>query len=171
MRARPCRRSWTAWASPTAGVDAKARREFWDLIHDMAGDGLTVLVSTHYMDEAERCHQIAYIAYGHLLACGTVAEVIAQAALTCLTVQATSPQADMAGLARRLKELPGVDLVASFGAALHVGGADAGRLETALAPLRADPAFRWSPDAPTLEDVFIHLMTQSPDNFNGGAEA
>jgi len=156
---------------PTAGVDPKARREFWDQIHALAAEGLTVLVSTHYMDEAERCHQIAYIAYGHLLACGTVAEVIAQAALTCLTVQATSPQADMAGLARRLKTLPGVDLVASFGAALHVGGANAMRLEAALAPLRDDPAFRWSPDAPTLEDVFIHLMTQSPDNFSGGAEA
>lgn len=151
---------------PTAGVDPQARREFWDQIHGFAADGMTVLVSTHYMDEAERCHQIAYIAQGRLLACGGVAEVIAQAGLTCLTVQAVSPQADMADLARRLKALPGIELVVPFGAALHVGGADADRLNTALAPWRDNPAFRWTSDAPTLEDVFIHLMTQSRDTVS-----
>ena len=69
---------------PTAGVDPKARRDFWNEIHALAAEGLTVLVSTHYMDEAERCHEIAYIAYGHLLAHGTVDEVIAQSALVDL---------------------------------------------------------------------------------------
>src|SRR5205085_8458368 len=71
---------------PTAGVDPKARRDFWNEIHALAADGLTVLVSTHYMDEAERCHEIAYIAYGHLLVHGTVEEVIAKSALTTYSV-------------------------------------------------------------------------------------
>jgi ABC-2 type transport system ATP-binding protein len=71
---------------PTAGVDPKARREFWNEIHALAHDGLTVLVSTHYMDEAERCHEIAYIAYGQLLTHGTVEQVIANSALTTYTV-------------------------------------------------------------------------------------
>ena len=78
---------------PTAGVDPKARRDFWNEIHALAADGLTVLVSTHYMDEAERCHEIAYIAYGHLLAHGTVDEVIAKSALTTYTVTGDDLQA------------------------------------------------------------------------------
>ena len=73
---------------PTAGVDPKARREFWNEIHALAADGLTVLVSTHYMDEAERCHEIAYIAYGELLVRGTVDEVIAASHLTTYVVSA-----------------------------------------------------------------------------------
>src|SRR5687767_10878010 len=95
---------------PTAGVDPKARRDFWDEIHTLAHDGMTVLVSTHYMDEAERCHEIAYIAYGELLTQGTVDEVIANAHLATYTV--TGP--DLAGLAERLKSLDGVDMVAPF---------------------------------------------------------
>src|SRR5207249_10876768 len=75
---------------PTAGVDPKARRDFWNEIHALAAEGLTVLVSTHYMDEAERCHEIAYIAYGVLLAHGTVPEVIAKSALSTYTVSATN---------------------------------------------------------------------------------
>ncbi|PZQ79948.1 MAG: multidrug ABC transporter ATP-binding protein [Ancylobacter novellus] len=146
---------------PTAGVDPKARREFWAQIHELAADGLTVLVSTHYMDEAERCHEIAYIAYGDLLAQGTVEQVVAGAGLSTWSVTGGDP----AVLARELLELPGVELVAPFGNSVHVGGHDAAALEAAIAPFRARPALSWRKDEPTLEDVFIDLMNRSRDNF------
>ena len=146
---------------PTAGVDPKARREFWAQIHELAADGLTVLVSTHYMDEAERCHEIAYIAYGDLLAQGTVEQVVAGAGLSTWSVTGGDP----AVLARELMELPGVELVAPFGNSVHVGGHDAAALEAAIAPFRARPALSWRKDEPTLEDVFIDLMNRSRDNF------
>ena len=145
---------------PTAGVDPKARRDFWDEIHALAHEGMTVLVSTHYMDEAERCHEIAYIAYGELLAQGTVAEVIAQAHLATYTV--TGP--DLADLGETLKTRPGIDMVAPFGAALHVSGRDRALLERNTQDLRGDGRHRWSEDEPTLEDVFIDLMSRAKDN-------
>jgi ABC-2 type transport system ATP-binding protein len=144
---------------PTAGVDPQARREFWDEIHGLAAEGLTVLVSTHYMDEAERCHEIAYIAYGELLAHGTVDEVIAASHLETWTV--TGP--DLSRLAGVLKRREGVDMVAPFGTALHVAGRDPARLEAAIADLRAAGPQTWRRDTPTLEDVFIDLMGRSPD--------
>ncbi|UVF19653.1 ABC transporter ATP-binding protein [Microvirga terrae] len=146
---------------PTAGVDPKARRDFWDEIHALAHEGMTVLVSTHYMDEAERCHEIAYIAYGELLAQGTVAEVIANAHLATYTV--TGP--DLAGLAERLRILDGVDMVAPFGMALHVSGRDGGKLDAATRAMREHGPQHWEPGEATLEDVFIDLMSRSKDNF------
>jgi ABC-2 type transport system ATP-binding protein len=146
---------------PTAGVDPKARRDFWNEIHALAAQGLTVLVSTHYMDEAERCHEIAYIAYGHLLAHGTVDEVIAKSALTTYTVTGDELQALAAALAGE----PGVDMVAPFGASLHVSGRDERALEATIAPWRAHPELHWQHSEPSLEDVFIELMTRSKDNF------
>ena len=146
---------------PTAGVDPKARREFWDEIHVLAHEGLTVLVSTHYMDEAERCHEIAYIAYGELLAQGTVEEVVANAHLATWTV--TGP--DLAQLAEVLKTTEGVDMVAPFGNALHVSGRDAARLDFATKRLRDRGPQVWRRSDPTLEDVFIELMGRSRDNF------
>lgn len=146
---------------PTAGVDPKARRDFWDEIHTLAHDGMTVLVSTHYMDEAERCHEIAYIAYGELLTQGTVDEVIVNAHLATYTV--TGP--DLAGLAERLKSLDGVDMVAPFGMALHVSGRDSERLDAATNELREQGPQHWAPGEATLEDVFIDLMSRSKDNF------
>ena len=142
---------------PTAGVDPKARRDFWDQIHGLAHEGMTVLVSTHYMDEAERCHEIAYIAYGTLLAQGTVDEVIAKSHLATWTV--TGP--DLADLAEALKAAPGVDMVAPFGTALHVSGRDAGRLDAATRPYRERGPQSWRLSEPTLEDVFIDLMSRS----------
>jgi ABC-2 type transport system ATP-binding protein len=146
---------------PTAGVDPKARRDFWDEIHALAHQGMTVLVSTHYMDEAERCHEIAYIAYGELLARGTVEEVVADAHLATYAV--TGP--DLAGLADRLKAMAGVDMVAPFGTALHVSGRDRARLDAATRELRERGPQRWVPGEPTLEDVFIDLMGRTKDNF------
>jgi ABC-2 type transport system ATP-binding protein len=146
---------------PTAGVDPKARRDFWNEIHALAGEGLTVLVSTHYMDEAERCHEIAYIAYGHLLVHGTVSDVIAQSELTTYTVSGD----DLRELTADLAGKPGVDMVAPFGTSLHVSGRDRAALEASTAPWRGRPGLHWQPAAPSLEDVFIDLMNRSRDNF------
>ena len=145
---------------PTAGVDPKARRDFWDEIHTLAGRGLTVLVSTHYMDEAERCHEIAYISYGKLIARGTAEAVVAGSHL--VTFHGEGP--DVGKLAHQLEGKPGVETVAPFGAAVHVSGTDRRALEAAIAPWRKPP-FRWSEVEPTLEDVFIKLMGQAQDNF------
>ena len=144
---------------PTAGVDPQARRSFWDEIHALAAGGLTVMVSTHYMDEAERCHDIAYIAYGKLMARGTADEVIASAGI--FTWRAEGAGADR--LAPELLKQPGVEMAAPFGLELHVSGPDEAMLEAAIAPFRRAP-FRWTRTEPTLEDVFIHLMSKAEDN-------
>jgi ABC-2 type transport system ATP-binding protein len=146
---------------PTAGVDPKARREFWSEIHALAADGLTVLVSTHYMDEAERCHEIAYIAYGEILVRGTVPEVIAHSALTTYTVSGES----LFPLQTELEKKPGIDMVAPFGNSLHVSGRDEKKLESAIKPFRSEKKFDWEKSEPSLEDVFIDLMGRSKDNF------
>ncbi len=146
---------------PTAGVDPKARREFWGEIHKLAAGGMTVLVSTHYMDEAERCHEIAYIAYGELLAQGTIPAVLEASRLRTYTVSGP----DLNQLADKLVGMPGVDMVAPFGNSLHVAGRDAAALDTTVAKVRADPELDWTLAAPSLEDVFIDLMSRSQDNF------
>jgi ABC-2 type transport system ATP-binding protein len=151
---------------PTAGVDPKARREFWDEIHALAAEGLTVLVSTHYMDEAERCHRIVYIAYGRVIARGTVPEVIAGSGLHTIIVRG----GDAAALARQLRGRDGVDQVAPFGNDLHVVGTDPERLARSVAGAIADSGATAAPDATSLEDVFIRLMAQSSDNFAGAAQ-
>jgi len=142
---------------PTAGVDPKARREFWDEIHRLAGDGLTVLVSTHYMDEAERCHRIGYIAYGRMLATGTVDEVVKGSGLSTYVVHGVLKPAEIAALAK----MEGVEQVAPFGATLHVVGTDKAKLEKALAPLAERPELRVEPGTTSLEDVFIQFMAQA----------
>jgi ABC-2 type transport system ATP-binding protein len=146
---------------PTAGVDPKARREFWDEIHRLAADGLTVLVSTHYMDEAERCHEIAYIAYGTLMTHGPVERVIAESGLRTRVVAG----ADLGPMAAALTGQPGVEMVAVFGSRLHVSGMDGDALDTALKPWAGRSDLRVTAADPTLEDVFIHLMNRSTDNF------
>ena len=140
---------------PTAGVDPQARRDFWDQIHRFADGGMTVMVSTHYMDEAERCHDIAYIFNGDLIARGTGDELIQRSGL--VTFEAEGPRADR--LTRELEQKPGVEMVAPFGQTLHVSGTDRRKLEAAIQPYRRDP-YRWREAEPTLEDVFIHLMRE-----------
>ena len=139
---------------PTAGVDPQARREFWDAIHRLSDEGVTVLVSTHYMDEAERCHRIVYIMDGHILADGTIPDLLSQTGLHTLRVRGRGTGA----LRARLEALPGVEQVAPFGENLHVTGEDRAALLAAVAPFRSDPDLVWSEGETTLEDVFIHLM-------------
>ena len=146
---------------PTAGVDPKARREFWDEIHRLGADGMTVLVSTHYMDEAERCHRIAYISYGRLLTEGTIKEVLDGSHLVTFRAEGVGVDA----VADAVRSQPGVEMVAPFGSTLHVSGTDRRALAAAIAPWRDDPALAWAEIAPSLEDVFIHLMRGSRDNF------
>lgn len=146
---------------PTAGVDPKARRDFWDEIHKLAAEGVTVLVSTHYMDEAERCHRLGYIAYGRLLAHGTPGELIEQSGFSTWKVSG----ADTNELATKLEALPAVELVTRFGMSLHVSGSDAAALDAALAPYQSDSHDEWTRSKPALEEIFINLMRQSADNF------
>jgi ABC-2 type transport system ATP-binding protein len=145
---------------PTAGVDPKARRDFWDEIHRLAAGGLTVLITTHYMDEAERCHRLAYLAYGNLLARGTVEEVVAAATLTTWSV--AGPQ--LARVAEQLRGRDGVEQVVAFGTTLHVSGRDAQKLDAAIAAVR-DERHEWKKIRAGLEDVFISLMETAKDNF------
>lgn len=139
---------------PTAGVDPQARREFWDEIHKLAQQGVTILVSTHYMDEAERCHKIAYINMGNMLAHGTIAQVIERAHLSTWSVTGE----DLTHLAQKLKENDGIDQVAPFGASLHVCGHNEARLTQAIQPYLDDSRYQWRPSSPSLEDVFIQMM-------------
>jgi ABC-2 type transport system ATP-binding protein len=145
---------------PTAGVDPKARRDFWEEIHQLAASGLTALVTTHYMDEAERCHRLAYIAYGNLLASGTAGEVIKAAGLTTWAVTGEN----LPALADKIRKLPGVEQVVAFGSTMHVSGRDAEKLRASVSPWMTG-AYRWEKVESSLEDVFISLMETAKDNF------
>jgi ABC-2 type transport system ATP-binding protein len=142
---------------PTAGVDPQARRDFWEQIHGLSEQGLTVLVSTHYMDEAERCDRIVYILNGKLIARGTVAEVIPQSGLITFVVRGEHVRR----FAESLRKEAGVEYVAFFGALLHVSGHDRAALERALATIRGEPGIEIEEVAPSLEDVFIQLQDKA----------
>ncbi len=147
---------------PTAGVDPQARRDFWDQIHRLASNGITVLVSTHYMDEAERCHRLAYIAHGSLLTEGTAQEVVARSGITTWTVEGD----DLFALAEQIRALPGVEQVVPFGNTLHVSGVNSELMQRSLAPYREASAYRWALAKPGLEDVFIQLMRTARDDVS-----
>lgn len=140
---------------PTAGVDPKARRYFWDEIHRLAGQGISVLVSTHYMDEAARCHRLGYIAYGDLLASGTPDELLAASRLASFNVQGS----DLA-LGERLKALPGVEQVVAMGHVYSVSGEDGERIRQSLSGIEG---LRFEPAETGLEQVFIQLMERTPE--------
>lgn len=142
---------------PTAGVDPKARREFWDEIHTLAAEGLTVLVSTHYMDEAERCHKIIYIAGGRIMTEGTVDEVIAHAALTTWIVKGNN----LSKLQNALKADPAIMTIAPFGESLHISGTDKNALNEAIKKYQTTSEYRWELADPSMEDAFIHYMTKA----------
>jgi ABC-2 type transport system ATP-binding protein len=146
---------------PTAGVDPKARREFWDELHVLASRGVSVLVSTHYMDEAERCHKLAYISYGKLMTQGTAAEIVAEQKLSTWVVSG----GDLAAISADLHGRPGVDQTAIFGAELHVTGTDDAALEATLRREAQAKGLQIRRADVGLEDVFISLMTRSADNF------
>ena len=145
---------------PTAGVDPKARRDFWQQIHALAAEGLTVLVSTHYMDEAERCHRLAYISYGKLLATGTAEEVIAQSGLHTWELRGGS----LAAAATLLQTDPRW-MVVAFGNAVHVSAPQDDDLPAWLAQQGAHPDWQVTPIPTGLEDVFISLTAHAQDNF------
>ena len=149
---------------PTAGVDPSARRDFWQQLHELAARGIAILVSTHYMDEAERCHKLAYIAYGRLIAQGTADEIVASQALTTWAISG----GDLTALAHRLQGQPGVEQLAPFGSTLHVTGHDAALLEATLRGVTAGTGYRAQTTETGLEDVFIHLMEQATDNYGPG---
>jgi ABC-2 type transport system ATP-binding protein len=142
---------------PTAGVDPSARRDFWGELHRLANQGISVLVSTHYMDEAERCHALAYISYGKLLAHGTMREVIDAAKLYTWEIEG----GQVMEVAEPLRARQGVEMVAPFGNALHVSGTDRAAVERAVGEVARRPGFEVREVAPTLEDVFIHLMREA----------
>ena len=148
---------------PTAGVDPKARRDFWEELHRLSASGITVLVSTHYMDEAERCHRLAYLSYGQLLASGTAEEVVSSLHLNTWEISGNP----LHSLAEKLRQLPGAEMAASFGATLHVSGRDATTLKTSLESALAGSDLQMRPIPPSLEDAFIHLMRSDQDQYGG----
>ncbi len=146
---------------PTAGVDPKARREFWDTIHELADNGVTILVSTHYMDEAVQCDYIAYIAYGKKLIDAPSGELVDRVGLHTWRVEGKG----LSQLTKDLEGVPGIEHVARFGTALHISGLDKGALRAAVSPFFEWDNLSWSERKPGLEEVFIHLMSSTEDNF------
>ena len=139
---------------PTAGVDAKARREFWDLINDMAAEGMTVLVSTHYMDEAERCKRVVYLSGGKLIVQGTAEDVVRDAKL--IVFELTGAGLDK--ISKRLRGAPGVESATIFGQALRVVGLDRPALEQSIAEQGRHDGVTAEEVPARLDDVFIHLL-------------
>ena len=148
---------------PTAGVDPKARRDFWDEIRRLSAQGVTVLVSTHYMDEAVQCDFITYIAYGKKLIDGPSAAIPGLVGLVTWRVEGP----DLGDLEARLKGQPGVEQVARFGTVLHVSGTDGSALAATAERFGAAGPQRWRLDDAGLEEAFIYLMAGARDNFAG----
>ena len=138
---------------PTAGVDPKARRDFWTQIQKLSTQGVTTLVSTHYMDEAERCNKLAYIFKGNILTKGTAAEIIAE---SDMHVWEVTGEGNVNELATQIRNEPGIEQTAVFGSSLHVSGSNAKLLEQTVDKFRIEP-WTWEQTSPDLEDIFINL--------------
>jgi len=146
---------------PTAGVDPKARRDFWDRIRRLARQGVTVLVSTHYMDEAVQCDNIAFIAYGRKLIDAPAGEIPARIGLHTIRIEGPGLQS----VYDALESAAGVEQIARFGAALHISGRDPAALEAAAAPFRSHDGLTVTAAKTGLEEAFIWLMSGAEDNF------
>lgn len=150
---------------PTAGVDPKARRDFWDEIRRLSDQGVTVLVSTHYMDEAIQCDFISYIAYGRKLIDGPADTISKTVGLITWRVEGK----DLIAIADQLEGQPGVEQLARFGTALHVSGTDENKLSATVKKFSKDKTLNWTKQPSGLEEVFIHLMADAEDNFGEGS--
>jgi drug efflux transport system ATP-binding protein len=150
---------------PTSGVDPASRRRFWDLIYALAGEGVCVVITTHYMDEAEYCNRIALINSGRLVALGSPGELKRSAIRgEILLVEGADPGA----LLEALEGVPAARDVAPFGSSLHIVVDDAARDVSAIGARFKERGLSWSriePIKPTLEDVFVQLVG------DGGPEA
>lgn len=145
---------------PTAGVDPKARRDFWDRIHELSLEGITTIVSTHYMDEAERCDTLGYLSFGRWLAFGSTDEVVENAGLVSWNCKGPN----LSQVATTLRKTEGVEQAAIFGRVLHVTGTDKQKLEESIKPFRT-PQYIWDQAFPNLEDAFVHYMMHTKERF------
>lgn len=143
---------------PTSGIDPQARREFWSIVHEFAEQGVTSLVSTHYLDEAEHCNRLTYIADGYILATGSVSEIVDNSGLTLFVVTGD----ELFDIVNDLKKLKEVDQATIFGQKLHIVGKDANVLEKAIMPYQTD-RYQFQKQKPTLEDVFIYLVAKAKE--------
>ena len=150
---------------PTAGVDPKARRDFWDEIRRLSATGVTVLVSTHYMDEAIQCDFIAYIAYGKKLISGPAREIPEIIGLTTWRVEGP----EISALESKLRATDGIGQVARFGSVLHISGTDAKALDKIAAEQMKRKTHKWQKKDAELEEAFIYLMAGATDNFMASA--
>jgi len=141
---------------PTASVDPKSRREFWELMHGFSSEGITILLSSHNMNEIAHCNNIAYVADGKLLMIGDVKKIIYGANLTTWKVMGENLNL----LARQLQMTEGIDLVSTYFDSLHISGFNEADLMQALAPYMLKPLYRWKQITTTLEDVFVCLSKQ-----------
>lgn len=144
---------------PTAGVDPTSRHEFWDMIINLAKQGVTILVSTHYMDEAERCNRIAYLAYGKLMTVGSITEIVNNAGLYTWTATGEN----VYQLRDELSQYPSIEHISQHGNRLHICGTDQHALLTTLRPYQFSFDFQWQGKQTSIEDVFIYLMNSTQE--------
>ncbi|WP_298628188.1 ABC transporter ATP-binding protein [uncultured Legionella sp.] len=138
---------------PTASVDAESRMDFWEIMRDLSAEGMTILLSSHNMDEIERCHRISYISNGHLLSSGHIKEIIKNINLLTWEVQGSN----LLLLAKQLEITAGVDQVTILRDSLHISSKDHEALNKAIQPYQANPNFSWNIIEPLLDDVFVWI--------------